>query len=583
MAALRFIGFTGEFPRLIPRLLPDMAAQQARDTRMIDGGLTPIRKSKVVNTFDPVPQAVSTIYYHNGSWLVWDGTVYAVEGPVADDRLYIMGDGAPKQLVSGTEYPLALPGPTTALTATESGTLDPDLSRNVLYSYTRVAVIDGVEEESEPAPLSNDVVVSSGMTVTLSGFVLAAAGRGVTLQRIYRTQRGSQGTQAYLVAERAESATDFVDDVDSPLLGILPSLDYNPPVDTLTGLTAMPNGMMAAFDGRTVYFAEPYRPHAWPEKYALQTNYDIVALGVFGFSLVVMTTGKPYVISGSAPDQMVMQELEVNLPCINARAVENLGYAVAYPSYDGLVVVSNGGARVVTEEVYYRDQWLRLNPFGWTSGQYDGRYFASYTYQDASGDTQEGTLIIDLTGQQPFILRTSVVTSTYYYDVERAALFYLDGAEVKEWDATSEVNAIQYWKSKQIVLQRPESFSAVLVEADDGLTEDEIAALEAEIAAVEAANTAIYSTGDLGGVLNANALNVQEVNGDDLQPVPSISRTLAMNIYADGELIHTINEYNTVKRIPTGFNSTKWEIEIFSDVPVSQINMASSVRELNRI
>lgn len=38
MAIMRLMGFIGEIPKLIPRLLPDNAAQRASNTRLTNGG-----------------------------------------------------------------------------------------------------------------------------------------------------------------------------------------------------------------------------------------------------------------------------------------------------------------------------------------------------------------------------------------------------------------------------------------------------------------------------------------------------------------------------------------------------------------
>ena len=46
-----------------------------------------------------------------------------------------------------------------------------------LYVYTWVTAFD---EESEPCPISADVLWQSGMTVTLSGFQATPAGRNIT-------------------------------------------------------------------------------------------------------------------------------------------------------------------------------------------------------------------------------------------------------------------------------------------------------------------------------------------------------------------------------------------------------------------
>jgi hypothetical protein len=78
-------------------------------------------------------------------------------------------------------------------------------------------------------------------------------GRSLTKQRIYRSQTGSSGTYLYLIAEGPASASSFVDTV--PVHGFdeaLPSADWNPPPDALTGLIDVPNGMMSGFVGRAL-------------------------------------------------------------------------------------------------------------------------------------------------------------------------------------------------------------------------------------------------------------------------------------------------------------------------------------------
>ena len=45
----------------------------------------------------------------------------------------------------------------------------------------------------------------------------------------------------------------------------------------------LPNGMMVGFSGNNICFCEPFFPHAWPIRYRLTTNFDIVSLGAFVF------------------------------------------------------------------------------------------------------------------------------------------------------------------------------------------------------------------------------------------------------------------------------------------------------------
>jgi len=579
MATLKLIGFSGEIPRLLPRLLPDMSAQHAINTRLTDGGLTPIRRPRRVTSLaNPPPDDEGTIYLHQNEWLAWPGVVHAAPGPVAQDRLYITGDGAPKMRVNGATYGLALPRPTAKLSGSVSGTGDGDVVTR-LYVYTLVTEFG---EESMPSPISDEIEWRPGQTVTLSGFQAGIGGRGITHQRIYRSQTGQGSTQLFFIAERPVATTNFTDNIAvDAFLEPLPSTFWSPPPAGLSGLTAMPNGMMAAFDGKTLYFSEPYRPHAWPEVYTLTVDYPIVALGSFGSSLAILTTGNPYIASGTSPESMVMEKLELNLPCICRKSVVDLGYAVAYSSHDGLVVVSQGGARVVTESLYSRDDWQAINPNDLASGQYDGRYYASYRYVDERGDPQRGTIILDLSGDQPFVIRTNVETKAFHYVVETGGLYYLDEGNIFQWDAPGRPSEIQVWRSKEFIMPRPTNFGAILAEVLDLLTPEQIATIEQEIADAQAEREALFvSTGTLEGAVNDTAINAMALNGDSLPTVPTLSRDVSVNVYADGVLRATVSRVNRMARLPSGFKAQKWEIEVTGDMPVEQVTLATSGAEL---
>lgn len=576
MALLKLTGFTGESPKVIPRLLHDTAAQRAFNTRLDDGALTPIRKPYAVHEF--AQQNLKTIIRHNGEWLGWENEVNAIPGPVASDRLYITGNGEPEMLVDGTVYPLAVPYPGTALTATVTGTPTQDIATTRLYVYTWVT---GFGEESEPSPISSDVVWKPGQTVTLSGFEAAPSGRNITHQRIYRSQTSASSAQLYLIAERTATTADFVDAVaPEAFQEPIPSAQYNPPPAGLRGLTAMPNGMMAAFDGKDLYFCEPYLPHAWPASYTLTTDFPIVGLGAFGTSLVVMTTGNLYLVSGTAPESMVMEKLELNLPCVSSRGIVDMGYSIVYPSHDGLVVASSNGASVVTKGLFSRDEWLRMNPSTVLASQYDGRYFMPYSYIDENDVPQAGTLIIDLTGEQQFVIRTDVVPQAMFHEAETGKLFMLIGNKVWEWDSIYRPFYQQTWKSKLFVMPKPANFGALLVEADSTLSATDIEVIEAEIAEIKAENEALFAQQYIGGDLAGGALNTVPVNGDLMQPMPIVARTVAVNVYADRKLVATINKVNKPCRLPSGFLATLWEVEVVSDMPIDQVLMATTGAEL---
>lgn len=581
MAVLKLIGFVGENPKITPRLLGNSSAQLAYNVRLDDGALTPVRKKRFEYQYPSVPLGGYQTIYKDGvnGWLAWQGSVYAVPGPVAADRLYITGDGAPKMRVEGTIYPLAVPFPAGALTATLTGTPTAGASGTTrLYVYTYVTSFG---EESEPCPISADVFWTPGQTVTLSGFAAAPAGRAITRQRIYRAQTGKTGTQLYFIAERAASNANFVDNVSPELLQeALPSLNWNAPPADLNGLIALPNGMMAGFSGKKLCFCEPYRPHAWPEIYQLTMDYDIVGLGAFMSSVIVTTKGTPYIVNGTAPENMTSERIEQNLPCINPRGIVDLGYSVAYPSTDGLVQVTSNGAVVATTSIFSRDDWLRLNPYNMVAQQYNGRYFTTFSFTDITGVEFRGIFIIDLSGEQPFLIRTDVQAEAMYFDLPTGQLYLLYEGSVYEWDSLNEAPALLTWKSKLFVLPKPTNFGAILVEADSALSAEQIIAIENEIAALTAANALILAQDSIGGEINGGSINEYAINGDQLNRIPTLGRSASVSVYADRKLVATVGELNKMTRLPSGFLATLWEVEVSADTTITQITLAGAGQEL---
>lgn len=582
MAVIKLNGFTGEAPRVTPRLLPPTGAQIAQSTRLEDGELTPFRKPfPVYDLPGAVDGGVKTLYRHLTDWLFWDTVVHAVPGPVAQDRLYYTGDGAPKMRVAGTIYPLAVPSPTAALTPTRVGTLDPALSATRLYVYTFVTSFG---EESEPCPISAEVLTSPGNSVTLSGFQAASVGRAITLQRIYRSQTGtSGGTNLYFLAERAASSADYLDTIDTDDFSeALPSLTWNKPPAALSGLTAMPNGMMCGFVGKDLYFCEPFRPHAWPESYVLTADYDIVGLAVYDTTVVVATKGTPYLVAGTAPETMVMQRMELNMPGLNPQGMVDMGYAVAFPSYDGLVVVQGGTANVTTAGLMTRDQWLKLKPAEMVCGQFYGRFFGSYDFIDTDGTAMKGTLILDLTGASPFIIRSQHKADAFFYDIKSGTLFIVLGTRIYEWDSKSAIPDIYTWRSKKFLLPAPTTFGVLLCEMDGRQDADEIAATGAAREAAAAINAALFAQASIFGEMNTAALNTYPVNGDILTGVPS-GVQVTVNVYGDGELLASVAGAGKMQRLPGGKLAREWEIEITGNVSVQELAMAGTAQELRGI
>jgi hypothetical protein len=521
-----------------------------------------------------------TIYKHLGEWLSWSSVVNAAPGPVDDTRLYYTGDGVPKMLKTSTVYALALAGPVVKLTATLGGAGAGDVVTRV-YVYTWVTDFG---EESEPSPASDPIDWQPGNTVTLSGFGSTPAARNITKQRIYRSQTGQSGTYLYLIAERSAAATDYADAIAvDAFQEPLPSADWNPPPDDLAGLVAMPNGMMAGFSGRRVFFCEPFRPHAWPEKYALTCDSGIVGLASIDNALIITTEANPYIAIGATPASMQMDRIDSNWPCINARGIVDLGYATCYPTHEGLVLVQgNGGTALVTASMFSRDDWKRLAPESMLGAQLSGRYVAFFDTVTAEGEVVAGSMAI-VTGEGAFLSRTDTRARATYFDVGEAALYYVphEADEIWRFDDPSGALTTQYWQSKQFVLPYPENFGAIQIDADTTVSAADIDAADVLRAGVIAANAVLIAAGSIGGELNGGLINALALNGDNLAPLPPAAGTVVVGVIADGVRVADITVTNRPTRLPGGFKARTWEIDVTGTLSLTSIVMGRTMDDIS--
>lgn len=504
-------GFAGEVPRTQPRYLPDQHASIALNTHLDRGHIAALHQPKLWTT---LPAARSSIYLHGATWLAWETAgVSVVPGPVAQERLYIAVPGAaPKLRVAGSEYPLALPAPVSAPSLSIIGTPDPELQEVVAYARTWVTLYD---EESQPSPISGTIDWSPGCQVSLTSMGNPPTGRMVNRQRIYRTQTTATGeTDLFFVAEIAGTAVAYVHDAATdPLQEAINTTDFDPPPVGLTGLTAMPNGIMAGFHGKELMFSEPYKPHAWPAKYRQAVNDPIVGLCAFGTSLAVMTTGTPWVAQGLHPEAMSLERMEVPFPCVNAAGIADLGYAAIYPSTEGLVQVSTSGAQLISAPLWTREQWQAMEPATIIGSAWNGKYV--FVARSPAGRRMG---IVDLSGAEPGVSWVEHAPSALLTSIETGRLFMLqaDRVSVVEFDAADQPKMAATWRSKPYVLPRPASFGAVMIDAEDA------------------------GPGDV------------------------------VHIRADGAIKATVSVFNKVARIPAGKHRI-WEVEVVGRASVTRI------------
>lgn len=524
---LQMIDLKGEIPNRRSRLLPPNYAGRAVNARLENGASSPLRAPLFAIT---VPPGTKTIYRNKNAPFSWTTDVDAVPGPIKSDRLYFTGDTVPQMIAeNGGVFALALPEPAAPPTVTALQTPDPDLKETIVYAYTWVTSFD---EESAPSPLSAQVEWSPGVTIRLSGFATPPANRAVNRRRFYRSQTSTSGvTQLFYVGEVNTSATSWDHDITlSPIVEPITVAHFGTPDPALKGLTVLPNGIIAGFYGKTLAFCEPYQPHSWPASYEIQVDFEIVGLAAFGSLLAVMTKGQPYLVDGTHPDSMSAQKLEENLPCVSAKGIVDLGYAAAYPSTDGLVLISQQGPRLVSSSILSRDQWVGLVPSSIIAGRHLGRYVMSFT--GSLPNRTEKTIILDLSGELPFIVHAQAQALAMFSDVEFGKLYYLDsvdGTSVYSWDdPASPTFMTMTWGSKEHTLGYPETFSCIEVRGR----------------ATDASHLDLYGT-----------------------------------VYADGVEIAAFTGINQIHRLPAVY-AELWSVEIEGSVTVDDIALAGAIEEL---
>lgn len=409
--------------------------------------------------------------------------------------------------------------------------VDDTVTLSVYYVYTYV---NDLGWESAPSPVSAECVRFGEATALLAGFAAPPSGNyNITTIRVYKTQTGTGSTNFFYLREFAVGDTTVADDNRDlgelletttwlPAPGVPTGGVLNATEPNLSNLTAMWNGMMAGITGKAVRVCEPYIPYAWPKAFeVLPPDSKPVALGVFGQAMLVLTTGRPVLVSGSGPDGLDQQMVEMPQACVSARSVVSMGAGVAWASEDGLCWFGAGGPKIITAGIMLREDWQALVPSSIIGQMYEGLYFGSY--DDGTG--RKGFFIDPSSPQGIYFMDTGY--STMHFDELRDHLYVLDGTSVKKWDAGN--STLTYRVVSKIWKQQyPVNYGA------------------AEVIAT--------------------------------------AYPVTFKLYADGTLKHTETVASRSPfRLPAGFRAFDYQIELEGTAPIQGVALASTMQELSAV
>lgn len=501
----------GEAPRLTPRALPENAAQDATNARLQSGDLQTWRQYAAEHAL-AMAAPVETIYRLNGAWLSWAGDVAVARGPVPGDTTfrtvlagptvydrpqlttYAMATSGPEPYPAATR-PLGVPGPDNRAEAEfffSSGISETNAVTSYVYTY-----VNDIGQESAPSPPTPTIDSPTGFAGTvLLSFPAVDSGipsaYGVTTARVYRSATGATGTAFRFVAEVMivggipNSVADTLD--DSELGEVLASSDWDLPPDTLQGVLALPNGVMAGFYDNVLCFSAQNFPHAWPVIYQLTTDTNIVGIGNIDTTVVIFTKSFTYLAIGNDPSAYSMTKLETAHAGVSRRSITSvLDVGVVGATPDGLLaVLGNGQVQNVTDTLFTRRQWQALNPSSILGVEHDNVYFF---YYDTGLPSGQGGYALDASTNGFGLVPLSAHASAAFSDpVEDQLYLVLDavtpitdallpvadtlptvsGTVIYEFDSPDSTSAGTYrYRGKLNLMPRPVSFGFAQVKAED--------------------------------------------------------------------------------------------------------------------
>lgn len=565
MGVLKLQGFSGMWPARDNRALPENAAADAQNIRVDGGGylkgLPGLSLVKALQTTTRSVYRIPTSSTLSGSyWMEFtDENTDVVRAPVINDsyeRFYWCSptDGlryAPKANIvggGGSNYVGVAPPATAPTVEVVDGSGEIVDGENVAPEETReylVTFISIYGEESAPGP-AYEVVGFEDQQFQITDIPQPAPASGyatVDTIRIYRTVTGISGiADFYKVVDLPLGTLSYIDEIDNVTVSgqtVLESSSWAIPLTGLQGLVAMPNGIFASWKDNNVYFSENFRPHAWPAEYTINLDSPVVGCGVFGNSLVVCTQGTPYVISGSKAGGMSMTKVDVALPCLSRRSIVSAPEGVYYSSEPGLVLIGPQGVGVVTQDLIARDQWR--NNYA-PSTHHAALVGPVYHCFKTVGSVTDGFSFVPSNPPSIGVNRVLLEVEVLNIGVEPwtgKPWVIGDNNRLYEYESP-DVSPLRYsWRSKQYVYPKPVNFGFYQAFYDDG------------------------------GSVSYNLYAV--LRGRD----GSSTR----------QLVHSnIAMFSGfIGRLPSGYKSDVWEIELSGTAEVQGFFMATSAEELRRV
>ena len=398
-----------------------------------------------------------------------------------------------------------------------------------------------------------------------------------------------------------DSNHNFTDDFAvSGLSTIVPSEDYDKPNPNMKGITNYHRNMLIGFFDNQLCISFPDKPHAWPERFRITLDADIVGLAVNGGYILALTESNPYIISGNSPESMSVVRIDAEYPCLSKKSIVNVGtQGVMWATHGGLASWRGGsGINIRTAALHDWDTWSDyLDPTTIVGHYFNDKYFGSHSTGSFTFefDNEQGGTFVKINYKFTAAYTDSVSGITYYVSAE-------DKGNIFEWDNKNQILASMEWKSKTIKTQDYINMGAARVIADYTDIDQEVINQQNFNNTVPTINAALwtqsqqlgclngptdYLDGNSNRVENVGSLNAFPVNGDSqMTSLVSIVGILPVTfkLFVDKDLMFqgTIQS-DDIFRLPTGYRSDTFEVSVSGSARVRAIHLAETPHGLKVI
>jgi hypothetical protein len=407
---MRLTQFHGVIPKLRSERLPGGYAAFAENCLLHSGSITPIRAAKEAGDAvdllgNKLPSAPAVLHRVGAAWLGFPTPVFLTRDPlpvcgqhgflfVQDGRLWRssgarIAQGLPAVEV-GIDRPTQAPlAQSTGLRCdnTDYGSGDcwedvlepctPDLPpQAVAYCHTWVTEFG---EESGCSPYTEVMNINPLNSVALSA-VSAAPANAVKI-RWYVLLAAQDTAHMMLVGETPLPQMVFIY-CPTYMTGVDPLISeewYRPPC--ITGVGSVGFGVTLVWSGRDIYPSEVNQPHAYPQPYRLTLDDAIVrvvsVLSPDGsYTAVVLTEGRPVIITGNDPAKLAVSVIPVDMPCVSASCVTAHNATVFFGTHGGIAQVTATSCSLVTATWIDTQWWREAGSSSYQLSVYDHRLFA---------------------------------------------------------------------------------------------------------------------------------------------------------------------------------------------------------------